>query len=389
MLKSEARLCRWIALALAGLVMMPSSPCHSADSVDYLAQVKSVLSKRCWSCHGALKQESELRLDTAELIRQGGAVVVGNSAESELVQRISSTDSSTRMPPEGPALSPSEIAAIKSWIDAGATSPADETPEVHPRDHWAFQLPRRPILPAAASWGRNPLDAFIDERRRAHGLVPVDEVDGDALLRRVTIDLTGLPPSSQELHHFEQQVSPDRYERLVDRLLASPSYGERWGRHWMDVWRYSDWYGRRSVPDVMNSYPQIWRWRDWIVDSLNADRPYDEMIVAMLAADEATPGDDREVVATGYLVRNWFKWNYENWMKDNVEHTAKAFLGITMNCCHCHDHKYDRSRRRNTFAFGRSSNRWNCVKIESRDCQIRGRSKSTSTPKRTARLRLA
>ena len=278
-------------------------------------------------------------------------MVVGKSAESELIRRMSSIDSQTRMPPEGPALSASEIAAIASWIDGGALSPTNETPEIHPRDHWAYQLPRRSVLPATSPWSRNPIDALIEEQQRSHRVSPLEEIEGASLLRRVNIDLTGLPPTRDELHHFEHQTPPDRFDRLVDRLLASPAYGERWGRHWMDVWRYSDWYGRRSVPDVMNSYPQIWRWRDWIVDSLNADRPYDEMVVAMLAADEATPGDDREVVATGFLVRNWFKWNYENWMKDNVEHTAKAFLGITMNCCHCHDHKYDPMTQEEYFRF--------------------------------------
>jgi hypothetical protein len=134
---------------------------------------------------------------------------------------------------------------------------------------------------------------------------------------------------------------PDAWERVVDRLLASPQHGERWARHWMDVWRYSDWYGRRSVPDVMNSYPQIWRWRDWIVRSLNADVSYDEMIQCMLAADELWPEDQERIVATGFIVRNWFKWNYDTWMREQVEHTGKAFLGLTFQCALCHDHKYD------------------------------------------------
>jgi hypothetical protein len=170
----------------------------------------------------------------------------------------------------------------------------------------------------------------------------------------VTIDLTGLPPTRDELHRFLMDDSPDPYERVVDRLLASPQYGERWGRHWMDVWRYSDWYGRRSVPDVMSSYPTIWRWRDWIVKSLIEDKAYDQMIVEMLAADEIAPEDDSVIVATGFLVRNWFKWNYGQWMKDNVEHTGKAFLGLTFNCAncaHCHDHKYDPISQRDYFAL--------------------------------------
>ncbi len=171
------------------------------------------------------------------------------------------------------------------------------------------------------------------------------------LIRRVTLDLIGLPPTREETLMFLGDHSADAYERLVDRLLARPEYGERWGRHWMDVWRYSDWYGRRAVPDVMNSYPQIWRWRDWIVRSLNEDKGYDRMLMEMVAADELCPTDDANVVATGFIVRNWYKWNYETWMKDCVEHTGKAFLGLTLNCAHCHDHKFDPITQEDYFRF--------------------------------------
>ncbi len=171
------------------------------------------------------------------------------------------------------------------------------------------------------------------------------------LLRRVTLDLTGLPPTRGELHAFLADDSANAYATVVDRLLASPSYGERWGRHWMDVWRYSDWYGRRAVPDVMNSYAQIWRWRDWIVRSLNDDKGYDRMVVEMLAADEIAPDDADAIVATGFVVRNWYKWNYDIWMKDLVEHTGKAFLGLTFNCAQCHDHKYDPISQEEYFRF--------------------------------------
>jgi len=160
-------------------------------------------------------------------------------------------------------------------------------------------------------------------------------------IRRVFIDLTGLPPSWEQVEAFVSDAAPDASERLVDRLLASPAYGQRWGRHWMDVWRYSDWFGRRHVPDVWNSAPQIWRWRDWIVDSLNQDRGYDQMVQAMLAADELFPGDRQQAVATGYLIRNWYALNPNDWMRSNVEHASKAFLGLTVHCAHCHDHKYD------------------------------------------------
>jgi hypothetical protein len=197
----------------------------------------------------------------------------------------------------------------------------------------------------------NPIDAFLSAEYGKHGLHPSPPAARAALLRRVYLDLIGLPPTREELHAFLADASADAYEKVVDRLLDSPRYGERWARHWMDVWRYSDWYGRRSVPDVMNSYPQIWRWRDWIVRSLNQDKGYDRMIQEMLAADEIAPDDQANVVATGFLVRNWYKWNYNQWMRDNVEHTGKAFLGLTLNCCHCHDHKYDPITQKEYFQF--------------------------------------
>jgi Protein of unknown function (DUF1553)/Protein of unknown function (DUF1549) len=198
---------------------------------------------------------------------------------------------------------------------------------------------------------RNPIDAFILAELEKRDVSPLPAAEKHVLLRRVYLDLIGLPPTREDLHAFLNDSSADAYEKLVDRLLASPQYGERWARHWMDVWRYSDWYGRRSVPDVMNSYARIFRWRDWIVRSLNADKGYDRMIVEMLAADEVCPEDDSNIVATGFLVRNWFKWNYHQWMKDSVEHTAKAFLALTLNCCHCHDHKYDPIKQEEYFRF--------------------------------------
>src|SRR5262245_31860091 len=179
--------------------------------------------------------------------------------------------------------------------------------------HWAFVKPKRPEAPAAPGQ-TSMIDAFVAAELAKHGLPLNSPADKATLLRRVYLDLIGVPPTRDELNTFLSDSSTNAYERLVDRLLDDPRYGERWGRHWMDVWRYSDWYGRRSVPDVMNSYPRIWRWRDWIVRSLNEDKGYDRMVVEMLAADEVCPDDDANVVATGFLVRNWLKWNYQQLM---------------------------------------------------------------------------
>jgi hypothetical protein len=185
----------------------------------------------------------------------------------------------------------------------------------------------------------------------AAGLVPSAQSVPEKLLRRLYIDLTGLPPSRDQLLAFLEDPSDKHYRLIVNQLLESPQYGQRWGRHWMDIWRYSDWYGRRSVGDVRNSYPHIWRWRDWIINSLNEGKGYDQMVREMIAADELHPAEDERIVATGYLVRSWFSLNYDTWMRDVVEHTGKAFLGLRFNCALCHDHKYDPISQEDYFRF--------------------------------------
>lgn len=344
-------------LTAALLIIAAGLPCVADDAViDYARDVKPILHERCYSCHGALKQEGGLRLDTVELARKGGdggaAIVPKDLAASPMVSRITATDESVRMPPEGKPLTAEQISLITRWIESGAEAPEDEKPEEDPRQHWAYKKPVRPELPVVAgNQSSNPIDAFIAAQRDARGVVAMPGTDKATLLRRVYLDLIGVPPSAEDLQAFIKDKSPQAYENFVDELLSSPQHGERWGRHWMDVWRYSDWYGRRSVPDVMNSYPMVWRWRDWIVRSINEDKPYDQMVVEMLAADEIMPADDQNIVATGYLVRSWFKWNYETWKKDLVEHTGKAFLGMTLNCAQCHDHKYDPLTQEEYFHF--------------------------------------
>ena len=338
------------ALLLASAMWL-SGPANGAEKVDYLTQIKPLLRERCFACHGALKQNSGLRLDTADLIKRGGkhgpALVARKPEKSLLLTKVSATNLSERMPPEGDALKPVQIELLRRWIAAGAPAPKDEKPEPSPSDHWAFRPVVRPPLPKIG----NPLDSFINARISAAKLTPLPPAEKPVLLRRVYLDLTGLPPTREELHAFLADTSPDAYERVVDRLLNSPQHGERWARHWMDVWRYSDWFGRRQVPDVWNSAPQIWRWRDWIVKSLNTDKGYDRMVKEMLAADELAPLDDESAVATGYLVRNWYALNPNEWMRANVEHTGKAFLGLTFNCAHCHDHKYDPITQADYFSF--------------------------------------
>jgi mono/diheme cytochrome c family protein len=326
----------------------------AAQPVDYAREVKHVLQERCFACHGALKQQGKLRLDSGELIHKGGKsgpIVVGRqSAASLLVQRVSDANEHTRMPPEGQPLTAAQIAALKAWIDQGAKYPADDKPEPDPRDHWAFRATVRTPVPAVpSSWGKNPIDAFLAAEWQKHGLKPQPFADKRLLLRRVYLDLTGLPPTPNQVEVFLEDTSTDAYEKVVNQLLESPQYGERWARHFMDIWRYSDWWGLGA--EVRNSQKHMWHWRDWIVESLNADKGYDRMVREMLAADELYPTDCDAQRATGYLARQYFIFNRTTWMDETVEHTAKAFLGLTMNCTKCHDHKYDPIRQDDYYRF--------------------------------------
>lgn len=330
-----------LALGLAFSI----SPALAA--IDYLKDIQPLLRGRCTACHGALKQKANLRLDTAHSMIQGGkngpAIVPGSSAKSPLIARISAQDLSERMPPEheGEPFSPAQIQTLRDWIDAGAQAPANEVPEQDPKDHWSFRPPTRPAIPPVQDpqWLRNPIDAFIAAPREKAGLAPQPEAPRSVLVRRLYLDLIGLPPTPDELAALEQDRSPEWYEHTVDRLLEDPRHGERWGRHWMDIWRYSDWWGLGD--QLRNSQKHIWHWRDWIIESINANIPYDELIRQMLAADELYPEDLSKLRATGYLARNYFLFNRNQWLEETVEHVSKGFLGLTMNCAKCHDHKFD------------------------------------------------
>jgi len=331
-------------ILLAALASLLPLAAYAADrpAVDFLKDVKPILAQRCFRCHSSLEQESGLRLDSVPAILKGGdggaIVAAGKSGESRLIAAVLRAGD-LKMPPEGEPLTEAQIAILKAWIDAGASAPPDGA-ETRP-EHWSFTKPVRPAVPAPAdaAWTANPIDAFIAAKHAELKLTPVGEAPKNLLLRRVYLDLIGLPPTPEELEAFLKDESPDAYEKVVQRLLESPHYGERWGRHWMDVWRYSDWDGYGN--EIRESKPHIWRWRDWIVESLNADKPYDRMVQEMLAADELAPDDPEALRATGYLVRNWYKFNRNKWLDDAVEHTGKAFLGVTFNCCRCHDHMYD------------------------------------------------
>jgi hypothetical protein len=207
-----------------------------------------------------------------------------------------------------------------------------------------FEPVVRPSVPAVVNLNSeivNPIDAFITAEHQARGLKPRPEASKEILLRRVYLDLIGLSPTPEELGAFEKDDSVDAYEKVVDRLLADPRHGERWARHWMDVWRYSDWAGWSGGNQIRDSKPHIWKWRDWIVESLNSDKGYDRMLLEMLAADELAPEDTNALRATGFLVRNYKMLSREQWLEDTVKHTSMAFLGVTVGCAKCHDHMTD------------------------------------------------
>ncbi len=328
------------------LLLTLAARVQGAESVDYERQVKPLFAEKCGVCHGALKQEAGLRLDAGRLVRQGGesgaVLVPGNADDSLLVQRVSSRDAAERMPPEdeGAPLTAEQIALLSAWINAGAAVPKDEVIPADPSQHWAYQLPQRPKVPRVDDplWS-HPIDNFIAQQHQRLGLKAVKTADRYTLLRRAYMDLIGLPPTPRQIREFHDDPSPEAWTDVVDSLLDSPHHGERWGRHWMDVWRYSDWDGYKS--QLRGSQRHIWRWRDWIVQSINADKGYDRMIVEMLAGDEVAPGDDSVLPATGFLARNYHKSNRNIWLDATVEHTCKAFLGMTLNCARCHDHKFD------------------------------------------------
>ena len=303
----------------------------SAKLNENYTKVKVLLAAKCYSCHGALKQKAKLRLDTHDLMLKGEVIVPGQATKSLLIKRVEDM-SEERMPPpeDGAALKPGEIALLRRWIDAGAKAPAGEPVPLGPDNHWAFKAPKRSALPGDAG---NPIDILLEKRRAKLGLKTQTTSERTILIRRLYLDLIGLPPTHKQLHDTRP------WESIVDELLASPQHGERWARHWMDVWRYSDWYGLDK--QLRNSQKHIWRWRDWIVESLNIDKGYDRMIQEMLAADELAPSDTSAIRATGFLARNYYLFNRTTWLDATIEHTAKAFIGLTLNCAKCHNHKYD------------------------------------------------
>jgi mono/diheme cytochrome c family protein len=339
------------ASALAATCLLPAAWVRASEpAVDYARDVQPLLTRTCAGCHGPEKQRGGLRLDTAAGLREGGdsgpPVVPGDSSKSRLYHAITGTNDVKAMPPKGPGLSAAEVALVKAWIDQGAKFPAEEKAGPGPKvTHWSFRPVKRPAVPDVRdAWGRDPIDAFVLARLQKEGLKPSPEADRATLLRRLSLDLTGLPPTPEEVDAFLADKRPDAYERQVDRLLASPHYGERWGRHWLDLARYAD-----SNGYSIDSPRSIWPYRDWVINALNKDLPFDQFTIEQLAGDLLPGATTDQKVATGFH-RNT-QINEEGGVDkeqfrveavlDRVNTTGSVWLGLTVGCCQCHNHKFD------------------------------------------------
>ncbi|MBM3726062.1 MAG: DUF1553 domain-containing protein [Acidobacteria bacterium] len=341
----RAAFAMWLAAGLA-----------PAAAPDFARDIEPVFKARCHGCHAGRAHMGEFRLDSREAALRGGgsgvpAIVPGRSAESLLVRYIAGADKKMVMPPAGPRLTEAEVRAIREWIDGGAVWPATgasvavET-KPDPRNHWAFR-PRVTVEPPRVkntAWVRNPIDAFVLAKLEEKGMTPAPGAPPAHLLRRMTLDLNGLPPTPAEQTAFLADGSEEGYQKLIRDLLARPAYGERWARHWLDVVRYAETNGYER--DAIK--PSVWRYRDYVIEALNKDTPFDRFVLEQIAGDELPDATPATVVATGYnRLGPWddepadFLTDRFDQLDDIVSTTAQAFLGLTLGCARCHNHKFE------------------------------------------------
>lgn len=333
------------ALPLLLAASLGIAPADGEKPIDYNRDIRPILSDSCFTCHGpdAEARKADLRLDRkadALAERKGGAhaIVPGDADASDVVFRLEAEDDTVKMPPpdSGKSITPEQAALIRRWVEQGA--PWSE--------HWAFTPPRRPPVPAVEASGpvRNPIDAFILSRLKAEGLSPSPEADRATLIRRLSLDLLGLPPTAAEVDAFLVDQAPNAYDRLVERLLSSPHYGERWGRIWLDAARYADSDGYEK--DKPRS---VWFYRDWVINALNRDLPYDRFIIEQVAGDMLPDATQGQRVATGFLRNSMIneeggadpeQFRMEA-MFDRMDAIGTGVLGLTVRCAQCHTHKYD------------------------------------------------
>lgn len=334
--------CAFIVLVVGNSGLAAEQPKKAAaPAIDFGREIRPILAKRCFACHGPDKDEGSLRLNEkdsvmGELDSGEHGIVPGKPDESELLRRIVSQDEDERMPPEGKPLTAEEIARIRRWISEGAKW--DE--------HWVFRAPQRHEPPPLKkqAWVANPIDAFVLAQLEKNSLSPASPAGKGTLLRRAYYDLTGLPPTPAEVDAFLADDSPAAYERVINRLLDSPRYGERWARHWLDLVRYADTNSYERDGDK----PNAWRYRDYVIRSFNGDKPYNRFLIEQLAGDELPDATTETIIATGYYRLGL--WNDEpvdplvaryDELDDILSTTSQAMLGLTINCARCHDHKLD------------------------------------------------
>jgi mono/diheme cytochrome c family protein len=354
------RLTRLLSLAvvLSGAAAEAAEP----QAVEFFEKnVRPLLAQKCWACHGQKKQQGGLRLDSRVALLKGsdsGPVVIAGQPDKSLLIRAVRREGDTPMPPKG-ALTAGEIDSLAAWVRLGlpwpdpGTAATTSTVEDARRRHWAFRPVRKPALPAVrdAAWVRTPIDAFVRAGLEAKGLAPAPPADRVTLIRRLSFDLIGLPPTPEEVDAFLADPSSRAYEKLVDRLLASPHYGERWGRHWLDVARYADTKGYVFTEE--RRYPYAYTYRDWVIRAFNEDLPYDRFLVQQLAADLLPLGDDkRPLAAMGFLtLGRRFLNNQPDIIDDRIDVIMRGLQGLTVACARCHDHKFDPIPQRDYYSL--------------------------------------
>jgi hypothetical protein len=334
-----------VAVTAAG-VLATSTRADAAAQIDFATDIQPILRAYCYGCHQGDKAAANLRLDSKDGALAGGlsgkVIIPGSSRSSPILKRLLADDPKTRMPLGGSPVPPEKIELIANWIDRGAPWPDERKSPTH----WAYVAPVRPEIPKVRnhSWPRNPVDAFVLAKLESQRLTPSPEASRETLIRRVTLDLIGLPPAPEEIDRFVSDRSPDAYEQLVDRLLASPHYGERQARPWLDLARYADTNGYEA--DRRRS---IWKYRDWVIQAFNRDLPYDRFTIEQIAGDMLPDAGVDERIATGFHRNTMFNEEggvdkeeaYWETLVDRVNTTATVWLGTTLGCAQCHDHKYD------------------------------------------------
>ncbi len=330
----------------------PAVPPAAGRKVDFVRDIQPLFASRCVRCHGPDKAEGGLRLDRKEDAlagsNSGPVLTPGKSAASRLIHLVAGQDKDLVMPPSGKRLTADQVGMLRAWIDQGMIWPAQAGTSEKPAGsgHWAFQPVRRPAVPAVknSAWARNPIDRFILARLEKEKVRPSPEADRVTLVRRLSFDLRGLPPTPAEVDAFLADTRPHAYERLVDRLLDSPHYGERWGRHWLDTARYADSDGYNA-----DAARPIWKYRDWVINALNRDMPFDQFVIEQMAGDLLPGATVEQKIATGFHRNTLFNAEGGNdpeefrveRVVDRVATTGVVFLGLTLGCAECHAHKYD------------------------------------------------